>query len=157
MNNILFLCVGDSNIIGDSLGPLIGTFIKNNKNIIFPKKKIEVIGTMKNPIGYNSLDVYINKNNKIKEKNNTFIIIDSALGSKKHIGKVIIDRSSLYAGNGINEGKIIKGDVLIRGIVGKNYNDNMLNSRELKNIQAKEIDNIASKIIINILPFLFKV
>ena len=156
MNNILFLCVGDSNIIGDSLGPLIGSFIKNNKNMIFPKKKIEVIGTMNKPIGYNSLDRYINKNNEIK-KNNTFIIIDSALGSRKHIGKIIVDKSSLYAGNGINEGKILKGDILIRGIVGKNYNDNILNSRELKNIKAKEIDNIASKIIINILPFLFKV
>ena len=157
MNNILFLCVGDSNIIGDSLGPLIGSFIKNNKNMIFPKKKIEVIGTMNKPIGYNSLDGYINKNNEIKGNNTFIIIIDSALGSRKHIGKIIVDKSSLYAGNGINEGKILKGDILIRGIVGKNYNDNILNSRELKNIKAKEIDNIASKIIINILPFLIKV
>ena len=34
MNNILFVCIGDSNIVGDSLGPLIGTFIQKNKHII---------------------------------------------------------------------------------------------------------------------------
>ena len=32
LKNILFLCIGDSNIVGDSLGPLIGSFIKENKD-----------------------------------------------------------------------------------------------------------------------------
>lgn len=31
LENILFLCIGDSNIVGDSLGPLIGSFLEENK------------------------------------------------------------------------------------------------------------------------------
>ena len=42
MNNILFVCIGDSNIVGDSLGPLIGTFIQKNKHIIQTNSNINV-------------------------------------------------------------------------------------------------------------------
>ena len=60
MNNILFLCIGDSNIIGDSLGPLIGYFIKKNKSSIKRNINIEVIGTMEIPIGYKKINNIIN-------------------------------------------------------------------------------------------------
>lgn len=153
MNDILFLCIGDSNIVGDSLGPLIGTFIKQHKSKIRTNMNIEVIGTMDFPVGYRMI------NNIIEELDtNTFIIIiDSALGSRDNIGKIIIDDSNLCAGNGVNTGKYLSGDITIRGIVGKNYNNIQLNTKELQNISTKQIDEMAYKIISTIIPFLIKV
>lgn len=153
MNNILFLCIGDSNIIGDSLGPLIGSFIQKNKNAIKTNTNIEVIGTMKSPVGYKTI------NNIISDTpNNTFIIIiDSALGSENNVGKIVIDESNLCAGKGVNKGKYLNGDITIRGIVGKNHNNIKANSMELRNISAIRIDNMAFKIISTIIPFLIKV
>lgn len=153
LDNILFLCIGDSNIIGDSLGPLIGSFIQKNKNSIKKNINIEVIGTMELPIGYKKI------NNIIRNiEENTFIImIDSALGSENNIGKIIIDSSNLCAGKGLNKGKCLNGDITIRGIVGKNHNDKVSNAIELRNISANRIDNIAGQIINTIIPFLFKV
>ena len=153
MNDILFLCIGDSNIVGDSLGPLIGTFIKRHKSKIKTNMNIEVIGTIDSPVGYRMI------NNIIEElDSNTFIIIiDSALGSKENIGKIIIDESNLCAGNGVNTGKHLNGDITIRGIVGQNYNNIQLNTKELQNISSKKIDEMAYKIISTIIPFLIRV
>ena len=152
MDSILFLCIGDSSIIGDSLGPLIGSFIQKNKDFIQKKKNIEVIGTLEFPIGYKK----INNINNIRE--NTFIItIDSALGSEKNIGKIIIDESTLCAGQGLNKGKYLAGDITIRGIVGKNHYNKENNEIELKNIEIKRIEKLANKIINTIIPFLKRV
>lgn len=153
LDNILFLCIGDSNIIGDSLGPLIGSVIQKNKDIIQADINIEVIGTMELPIGYQMI------NNLIKNvKDNTFIIvIDSALGSENNIGKIVIDESNLCAGQGVNKGKYLKGDITIRGIVGKNHYNIKSNATELRNISTIKIDDMALKIISAIYTFLLKV
>lgn len=153
MDHILFLCIGDSDIVGDSLGPLIGSFIQRHKAKINTNINIEVFGTMEFPLGYRKI------NNIIRNiPTNTFIIIiDSALGSEANVGKIIIDDSNLCAGNGINKGKYLNGDISIRGIVGKNYNNIKLNTKELQNISVSQVDKMACKIISAIIPFLIKV
>lgn len=153
MNNILFLCIGDSNIVGDSLGPLIGSFIQRNKDTIQTSMNIEVIGTMDFPINYITINNIINN-----PKENTFIIIiDSALGSESNIGKIIIDEDRLCAGQGVNKGKYLSGDITIRGVVGKNHNNANLNTIELKNVSSIQIENMAYNIISTIIPFLIRV
>ena len=66
MENILFLCIGDSNIVGDSLGPLIGSFLEENK---YKYKNIKVAGTIENPIRYKDIDKIKRERNQ-KRKNN---------------------------------------------------------------------------------------
>ena len=40
LKDILFVCIGNGNIVGDSLGPLVGSFLK-----IYEKtNKIQIIG-----------------------------------------------------------------------------------------------------------------
>mgnify|MGYP002957543937 CR=1 FL=1 len=53
MEEILILCIGDSKLIGDSLGPLIGSFLERNKSDI--GNNVKVLGTLEKPIGYNDL------------------------------------------------------------------------------------------------------
>ena len=150
MDNILFLCIGDSNIAGDSLGPLIGSFIDVNKHKIQTNTNIKVIGTMNSPIGYNT----INETVKNIDTNVFTVLIDSALGSENNIGKIVIDNSNLCAGKGVNIGKNLTGDITIRGIVGKNHENIKLNTLELKTIPANKIDIMANKIVSILLAFL---
>ena len=150
MKKILFICIGNSNIIGDSLGPLIGSFLQEYANTILKNTKIEVQGTIENPIGYNRI-------NKLEYNNNKYtnvIIIDSALGNEKNIGKVLIDTSYLYAGNGTNDGKRLEGDIIIRGIVGKNHHNTKRNISELLQVNTHIIEQTATKIITTIISWL---
>ena len=50
MEEILILCIGDSKLIGDSLGPLIGTFLEKNKSTI--GNNVKILGTLEKPILY---------------------------------------------------------------------------------------------------------
>ena len=55
----------------------------------------------------------------------------------------------------IGDSKLI-GDISIRGIVGKNYDDIKQNIQELENVSTNLVENMACKIIFKILN-LFKV
>lgn len=150
MKDILFVCIGNGNIVGDSLGPLVGSFLK-----IYEKtnKNIEVLGTIDNSIGYKKLGKDLE--NIIREKKDRYIIvIDSALGEEKNIGKIMISKNRLYAGSGVNRAKVLKGDIVIRGIVGKNHNNIKLNIKELEKINQSKIEEIACKIIFEIILIL---
>ena len=149
MEEILILCIGDSKLIGDSLGPLIGSFLERNKSDI--GNNVKVLGTLEKPIGYNDLIEIAKHINYNKEYYTTIITIDSALGSNQNIGKILIDNTTLCAGSGVNTGKIS-----IRGIVGKNYDDIKQNIQELENVSTNLVENMACKIIFKILN-LFKV
>lgn len=149
MEDILILCIGDSNLIGDSLGPLIGSFM--DRKVIEDNPSVKVIGTLENPIVYNDLIRITEHLNKRKQEYTTIITIDSALGSSQNIGKIIMDNSTLCAGNGVNSGQELISDISIRGIVGKNYEDAKRNIQELKNVSTDLVEDMACKIIFTIL------
>ena len=121
MEKILFICIGNSKIVGDSLGPLIGSIILNSKEMIEKNNNIivEVIGTISNPLGYSKIETEINKINR--EMYDKVIIIDSALGSKNNIGEISINNTIIIVGKGTNEGRALNGDIIIKGIVAQNY------------------------------------
>ena len=146
MEEILILCIGDSKLIGDSLGPLIGTFLEKNKSTI--GNNVKILGTLEKPIGYNNL-IEMAEHLKCNKKDYiTIITIDSALGSNQN--------TILYAGNGVNRGEKLIGDISIRGIVGQNYDDVKQNIIELESVSTDLVENMACKIIFKILN-LFKV
>lgn len=153
MDNILFLCIGNSNIIGDSLGPLIGSFLQSHKKNICNNAKIDVLGTLSDPIGYKNITNSF-ENKILRKEYSKIVVIDSALGTEKNIGKILINNSKLCAGNGVNIGKNLYGDVSIKGIVGKNHNNIELNILELNNISPKIIDILANKILTQITQML---
>ena len=147
LNKILFICIGNSKIVGDSLGPLVGSIILNNKSRIEKNRNIliDIIGTINNPLVYSKIETVISKINQ--DKYDKIIIIDSALGNKKNIGRVSINNSIINVGKGINEGRILKGDIIFKGIVAQNHYNINKNIEELNHVTLEQIENISKKII----------
>ena len=154
MENILFVCIGNGKIIGDSLGPLIGTVLKKNKRLIQNNVNIDVIGTFENPILYYNVEKFIK--NIDSQDYSEIVIIDSALGSKENIGKVMITPAEILIGVGVNRGRRVKGDIILKGVVGINYNNISRNLIELESVEAKQIEKIASKMLDIIYSIIFR-
>ncbi len=154
MKNILFVCIGNGKIIGDSLGPLIGTVLEKNKRLIQNNVKIDVIGTFENPILYYNVEEFIK--NIDSQDYSEIVIIDSALGSKENIGKVMITPAEILIGVGVNRGRMVKGDIILKGVVGINYNNISRNLIELESVEAKQVEKIASKMLDIIYSIIFR-
>ena len=154
MKNILFVCIGNGKIIGDSLGPLIGTVLEKNKRLIQNNVKIDVIGTFENPILYYNVEEFIK--NIDSQDYSEIVIIDSALGSKENIEKVMITPAEILIGVGVNRGRMVKGDIILKGVVGINYNNISRNLIELESVEAKQVENIASKMLDIIYSIIFR-
>lgn len=154
LKNILFVCIGNGKIIGDSLGPLIGTVLEKNKRLIQNNVNIEVIGTFENPILYYNVEEFIK--NIDSQDYSEIVIIDSALGSKENIGKVMITPAEILIGVGVNRGRMVKGDIILKGVVGINYNNISRNLIELENVEAKQVEKIAGKMLDIIYSIIFR-
>lgn len=154
LKNILFVCIGNGKIIGDSLGPLIGTVLEKNKRLIQNNVKIDVIGTFENPILYYNVEEFIK--NIDSQDYSEIVIIDSALGSKESIGKVMITPAEILIGVGVNRGRMVKGDIILKGVVGINYNNISRNLIELESVEAKQVENIAGKMLDIIYSIIFR-
>ena len=154
LENILFVCIGNGKIIGDSLGHLIGTVLEKNKRLIQNNVKIDVIGTFENPILYYNVEEFIK--NIDSQDYSEIVIIDSALGSKENIGKVMITPAEILIGVGVNRGRMVKGDIILKGVVGINYNNISRNLIELESVEAKQVEKIASKMLDIIYSIIFR-
>lgn len=154
LENILFVCIGNGKIIGDSLGPLIGTVLEKNKRLIQNNVKIDVIGTFENPILYYNVEEFIKKIDS--QDYSEIVIIDSALGSKENIGKVMITPAEILIGVGVNRGRMVKGDIILKGVVGINYNNISRNLMELESVEAKQVEKIADKMLDIIYSIIFR-
>lgn len=154
LKNILFVCIGNGKIIGDSLGPLIGTVLEKNKRLIQNNVKIDVIGTFENPILYYNVEEFIK--NIDSQDYSEIVIIDSALGSKENIGKVMITPAEILIGVGVNRGRMVKGDIILKGVVGINYNNISRNLIELESVEANQVENIAGKMLDIIYSIIFR-
>lgn len=154
LENILFVCIGNGKIIGDSLGPLIGTVLEKNKRLIQNNVNIDVIGTFENPILYCNVEKFIK--NIDSQDYSEIVIIDSALGSKENIGKVVITPAEILIGVGVNRGRRVKGDIILKGVVGINYNNISRNLIELESVETKQVEKIAGKMLDIIYSIIFR-
>jgi putative sporulation protein YyaC len=108
---IVFVCIGTDRSTGDSLGPLIGSFLEEKSISPF-----YVYGTLEDPIHAVNLE---DKLNEIKQKHvHPFIIgIDACLGRLKSVGSIHINSGPLKPGAGVNKNLPEVGDIHLTGIV----------------------------------------
>lgn len=113
------VCIGSDLVLGDSLGPLVGTFLKQNF------KRQFIYGTLNEPITAKEVD-YARKYLKELHPETLIIAIDAAIGNQDDIGLIKISNKPIKPGLGVNKNLKEIGDVSIMGIVAtksvKNYN-----------------------------------
>lgn len=135
----VILCIGTDRIIGDSLGPLVGSILKKRctglqnscSTLQHPDHTLNVCGTLHHPAL--ALNVYgtlhhpahalnlpdINAEIKKKHPNSPVIAVDASLGSYKHIGSVFVRPGSIAPGSGVQKNLPPSGDIAITGIVNE--------------------------------------
>lgn len=108
---VVFVCIGTDRSTGDSLGPLVGTLLKEKRLSSF-----FVYGTLEDPIHAVNLGEKILE---IKNKHfNPYIIaIDACLGRLKSVGFIEIGEGPVKPGAGVNKELPEVGHMHITGIV----------------------------------------
>ncbi|WP_338471221.1 spore protease YyaC [Niallia sp. XMNu-256] len=108
---IVFVCIGTDRSTGDSLGPLIGTLLKDKEPHPF-----HIYGTLDDPIHALNLADKIEEIKKLYT--NPFIIgIDACLGRMKSVGIIQIGNGPVKPGAGVNKELPEVGEIHITGIV----------------------------------------
>lgn len=134
---VIFFCIGTDRVIGDSLGPITGSLLidKFGKDIVY--------GDLYNNITYKNIEEKINEI-KLKNKNPFIVAIDAALSTKENIGKIFVD-DGINFGNSLGKNLSKVGDVGVKVVVGKDYNNPKLNFNVLQNIPLSRILNLSKK------------
>lgn len=114
--DIILFNIGTDKIVGDCLGPLLGTIVSNNL------KNINVYGTLESPIHAKNIEENIDQIHKI-HKNSYIVAIDAAVGKKEDIGSITLSSSPIKAGAAFKDSLPEIGDCSIKGAVsdGENY------------------------------------
>lgn len=147
-NNIpIIVCVGSDLVLGDSLGPLVGTLLKK-KNI-----KTYIYGNLNFPITAKEVE-YAKNYIKIMHENSFIIAIDAAVGEEEDIGLIKVIDKGLKPGLGAGKNLGVLGDASIIGIVStkSNKNYNLFNLTRL-NLVYRLAEKIADGIEKYILSF----
>ncbi|MBR1983382.1 MAG: spore protease YyaC [Clostridia bacterium] len=137
----LAVCIGSDLVLGDSLGPLVGTLLKKKSANLY------VYGTLNQPI--TAKDVCVARNELKQLHPNTFsIAIDASIGEADDVGLIKVINKGLKPGLGVNKKLGVIGDVSIIGVVaGKSLqNYNLYNLTRL-NLVYKMAETIADGII----------
>lgn len=115
----VFVCIGSDLILGDSLGPLVGTMLRN-KNL-----SNYIYGTLNYPITAREVE-YVKKYLKEMHPNSVIIAIDAAIGCQEDVGLIKVSDKGLMPGLGVDKKLGVVGEMSIVGIVAskslQNYN-----------------------------------
>ena len=136
----IFVCIGSDLVLGDSLGPLVGTLLrKKNKNAL-------IYGTLNYPITAREIN-YAREYIKTAHPNSLIVSIDAAVGTEDDIGLIKIKDSGIKPGLGVDKDIEEIGDISIIGIVAsKSKNHNNLYNLTRLNLVYKLAETIANGI-----------
>lgn len=107
----VIVCIGTDRCIGDALGPLVGSMLKQNK--AFTNK---VYGTIEHPIHALNIPAVIPR---LKERYSdcTILAIDAAISSTNPIGTIRLKDTPIKPGAGAGKDLEYIGDYSIVGVV----------------------------------------
>lgn len=139
--NTVVVCIGTDRAIGDALGPLVGTMLKNSDF------KYPVYGTLDNPIHalniYESIEYIKNTHSK-----GNFLAIDACLGSKNNIGNIQVRKGPILPGKGVGKKLPQIGNYSIVGIVDKIDENNKFS---FNNVRLSFILELAETVALSLL------
>jgi len=151
-SDVVILCIGTNKIIGDSIGPVVGQKLKEQKM----KETVCIYGDMIKTINFKNAKEVIE--NIFKTYQKPFIItVDSALGIKTMVSKIVVNKGIVRLGKSLGRSICYASHITIKGVVGENkntYEDNIKVLNEVKpeliwylsNIMAEGIKQEINKI-----------
>ena len=124
----VIVCVGSDLSVGDSLGPVTGTKLKEKLQGL----NVYVYGTLAKPITAHEVK-YTAEFIKNTHPDSTVIAIDAAVGCAGDIGLIKLAKRSLKPGSGANKRLSKLGDVSVLGIVAEKtlFNYSLFSSTRL--------------------------
>lgn len=110
-DGIVLLCIGTDRSIGDSLGPLVGTYISQEETEGFT-----VLGTLDDPVHAGNLVEAVDRIESTYHR--PFVIaVDACLGRMESVGMLTVGGGSLRPGAGVNKALPAVGDIHLTGVV----------------------------------------
>lgn len=106
----VILCIGTDRLIGDSLGPLVGTLLKKSS------ADLTVYGTLRSTVHAQNL-ADITAQIKKKHPGNPVIAVDASFGPYYRVGSVTVRPGALQPGAGVSKKLPCAGDISITGII----------------------------------------
>ena len=113
----VIVCVGTDATIGDSLGPLCGTFIENKKNDLFVYGSLQKTVTAKEIKTIKSFIQKVHPFSKV-------LVIDAAVGKSDDVGRIKISSAPIKPGLGADKDLPPIGDVSIIAIISEKTKSN---------------------------------
>lgn len=110
-DGIILLCVGTDRSIGDSLGPLIGTYMTQGVTEGFT-----VLGTLDNPVHAGNLVEAVDWI-ETAFRRPLVVAVDACLGRMESIGTLTVSEGRLRPGAGVNKALPAVGDLHLTGVV----------------------------------------
>ncbi|MGO4545900.1 spore protease YyaC [Paenibacillus sp. 2TAB23] len=108
-DSIVFVCIGSDRSSGDSLGPLIGSMLRE-------RGWKQVIGTLQQPCDAHAVEQAV----QAVPKEATVIAIDACLGKPASIGRFLVAEGPLQPGKAIGRRLPPIGQFSIAGVVNAN-------------------------------------
>lgn len=124
-DNTIIICIGTDRCIGDCLGPMVGTMLKEK---FFP---LNVYGTISEPIHALNIDKKLYKIKK-DHTNSTIIGIDACLGDTENIGEIQVRDYAIHPGKGVGKSLPDVGEVSIVGIVDSCESSELFTNRNIR-------------------------
>lgn len=124
----VILCIGSDLSVGDSLGPVTGTKLKEK----LAGLNCYVYGTLGKPITAHEVK-YMNEFLKCTHPQSPIIAVDAAVGLAGDIGLIKIAKRAIKPGSGANKKLSKVGDVSIMGIIAERsvFNYSLFSSTRL--------------------------
>ena len=135
----VILCIGSDLSVGDSLGPITGTRLKDKLRGL----NCYIYGTLSKPITAHEVK-YMNEFIHSSHPGAPIIAIDAAVGAAGDIGLIKIARHGVKPGSGANKKLARVGDISVIGIIAEKsvFNFSILSATRL-NIVYRMADIIS--------------
>jgi putative sporulation protein YyaC len=110
-DEVIVLCIGTDLSIGDSLGPLVGSYL-----VEAGSQPFTVLGTLDQPVHATNLAQTVAWVESTY-RNPLVIAVDACLGRAESVGMLTVGKGSLKPGAGVNKSLPSVGDLYLTGVV----------------------------------------
>lgn len=124
-NDTIIICIGTDRCIGDCLGPIVGTLLKDKH---FP---LPVFGTIDNPIHALNIDKKLEEIRTLYPQKN-IIGIDACLGDNSNIGEIQARDYPVHPGKGVGKSLPDVGETSIIGIIDSSDNNELFTNSNIR-------------------------